>query len=83
MPETMKLLGNIKNKITKDKNDKNVSHFEKKILKFFNSEFLYIEVWFTDKNSKQLDIVDKTNIALVIKKMTYKKMMRYSIRPKD
>ena len=25
-------------------------------LKNFNSEFLYIEVWFTDKNSKVLEI---------------------------
>ena len=25
-------------------------------LKNFNSEFLYIEVWFTDKNSKALEI---------------------------
>ena len=27
-PETMKLLGNTKNKITKDKNDENVTHLE-------------------------------------------------------
>ena len=33
----------------------------------FNSEFPYIEVWFTDKNSKPLEIGDKTNITLVIK----------------
>ena len=25
----------------------------------FNSEFLYIEVWFTDQNSKSLEIEDK------------------------
>ena len=35
-------------------------------LKAFNSEFLYIEVWFTDQNSKPLEIEDKTNITLVI-----------------
>ena len=35
-------------------------------LKTFNSEFLYIEVWFTDQNSKPLEIEDKINITLVI-----------------
>ena len=35
-------------------------------LKTFNSEFLYIEVWFTKQNSKLLEIEDKRNITLVI-----------------
>ena len=35
-------------------------------LKTFDLEFQYIEVWFTDENSKPLDIEDKTNITLVI-----------------
>ena len=35
-------------------------------LKTFESEFSYIEVWFTDQNSKPLDIQDKTKITLVI-----------------
>ena len=35
-------------------------------LKTFNSEFSSIEVWFTDHNSKPLEIEDKTNIILVI-----------------
>ena len=35
-------------------------------LKIFNSEFSYIEVWFTDQNSKPLEIGEKINIALVI-----------------
>ena len=35
-------------------------------LKRFNSEFLYIEVWFTDQNSKLLGIEDKMNITLTI-----------------
>ena len=35
-------------------------------LKTFNSEFSYIEVWFTDQNSKQLEIEDKINITLGI-----------------
>ena len=32
----------------------------------FNSEFSYIEVWFTNQNSKPLEIEDKINITLVI-----------------
>ena len=36
------------------------------LLKTYNSEFLYIEVWFTDQNSKPLDIEDKINTTLVI-----------------
>ena len=35
------------------------------LLKIFNSEFLYIEVWFTDHNSKALEIDDKMNIISV------------------
>ena len=35
-------------------------------LKTFDSEFLYIEVWFTDQNSNPLEIGDKINITLVI-----------------
>ena len=35
-------------------------------LKSFNLEFSYIEVWFTDQNSKPLEIEDKINITLVI-----------------
>ena len=35
-------------------------------LKTFNLEFSYIEVWFTDQNSKSLKIGDKINITLVI-----------------
>ena len=31
-----------------------------------NSEFSYIEVWFSDQNSKPLEIEDKINITLVI-----------------
>ena len=34
--------------------------------KTFNSEFSFIEVWFTDQNSKPLEIEDKINITLVI-----------------
>ena len=35
-------------------------------LKTFKSDFSYIEVWFTDQNSKPLEIKDKINITLVI-----------------
>ena len=35
-------------------------------LKTFNSDFSYIEVWFTDQNAKPLEIEDKINITLVI-----------------
>ena len=35
-------------------------------LKTFNSEFSYIEVWFTDQNSKPLEIEHKINITLVV-----------------
>ena len=35
-------------------------------LKFFDSEFSYIEMWFTDKISNPLEIEDKVNITLVI-----------------
>ena len=32
-------------------------------LKTFNSEFSYIELWFTDQNSKPLEIEDKISIT--------------------
>ena len=107
-PETMKLLGSTKSKITKDENGENVPHLEitevvliycnivnndyqqnSRVLytfisnisfgqsldispkhfifsKTFDSEFSYIELWFTDQNSKLLEIEDKINITLVI-----------------
>ena len=34
--------------------------------KTFNSEFSYIEVWFSDQNSKPLETEDRINITLVI-----------------
>ena len=36
------------------------------LLKTFNSAFLCIELWFTDQNSKPLEIEHKTNIILII-----------------
>ena len=108
-PETIKLLGSIKNKITEDKNGENVSHLEITevvlvhcnivnndyqqdsrvlytfvpnkpfgslleisptnhiFLKTFNSEYDEIIVWFTDQNSKPLEIEDRINLTMVIK----------------
>ena len=108
-PETMKLLGSIKNKITEDKNGENVPHLEITevvlvhcnmvnndyqqdsrvlytfvpnksfgslldispsnhiFLKTFNSEYDEIIVWFTDQNSKPLEIEDRINLTMVIK----------------
>ena len=37
------------------------------VLKTFVSEFLHIDVWFADQNSKLLEIEDRINITLVIK----------------
>ena len=34
--------------------------------KTFDSEFLYIKLWFTDQNSKLLEVGNKTNITLFI-----------------
>ena len=68
----MQLLGSAKNKITKDESNEKVVlvHGNRPktyiFLKTFDLEFSQIEVWFTDENSKPLEIEDKTNITLVI-----------------
>ena len=36
-------------------------------LKIFNSEYDEIIVWFTDQNSKPLEIEDRINLTMVIK----------------
>ena len=108
-PETKKLLGSTKSKITKNENGENVPHIEITevalvhcnifnnnyqqnsrvlhtfipnksfgqllgissknfiFLKALDSEFSFIEKWYTDQNSKLLDIEDKTNIFLFMK----------------
>ena len=108
--DTLKLLGSTKNKITKEKNGKNVPHLEiievvlvhcdivnndyqqdsrvlytfvpNKLfgslleispanhifLKAFNSEYDENKVWFTDQNSQPLEIQDRINLAMVIKR---------------
>ena len=43
-----------------------ISHKNFIFLKTFHSEFSYIEVWFTDENSKPLEIEHKINITLLI-----------------
>ena len=42
-------------------------------LKTFNSEYNEIEVWFTDQNSKSLEIDDRINFKMVIKWSIYYK----------
>ena len=37
------------------------------LLKTFNSEFQEIKVWFTDQNSKLLEVEDKINLTLMVK----------------
>ena len=36
-------------------------------IKTFNSEYSEIKVWFTDQNSKSLEIEDRINLTMVIK----------------
>ena len=43
-----------------------ISLKKKLFLKTFDSEFSYTEVWFTDQNSKPLEIENKKNTTLVI-----------------
>ena len=50
-------------------------------LKTFDSDFPYIEVWFTDQNSQPLEIEDRINLMLMIKLKIIK--MRYSMEPRD
>ena len=65
MPETMKLLGSTKSKLNKDKNGEVVLIY----CNIVNNDYQhdsYIEAWFTDQNSKLLEIEDKINMTLVI-----------------
>ena len=43
-----------------------ISHKNFIFLKTFNSEFSYIEVWFTEQKCRPLEMEDKINITLVI-----------------
>ena len=51
----MKLLGSTESKITKDKNGENVPHLE-----------IVELVWFTDQNSKPLEVENKINLTLIV-----------------
>ena len=52
------------------------------VIKTFNLEFSYIEVWFTDQNSKPIEIEEKINIILVLIK-AHIKVTHYSVQPRD
>ena len=44
----------------------NISPQSVTMLSTTNTEFLFIEVWFTDQNSKPLEIEDNINLTLII-----------------
>ena len=44
----------------------NISPHSLTMLKTTNTEFSFIEVWFTDQKSKQLEIEDGVNMTLII-----------------
>ena len=48
-----------------------ISQINFMFLKTFNSEFLYIKVWFTEQNSKLLETEHRINLTLVIKSFIY------------
>ena len=45
-----------------------------------DTEFSYVEVWFTNKNSKAPEIEDNVNLTLIIG--YYVQKMRYSTKPR-
>ena len=51
-------------------------------LKTFTSEYNEIEMWFTDQNSKPLEIEDRLNLSMAIKWRLHIKM-GYSIEPRE
>ena len=54
------------------------------LLKTFITDVSYIKLWFTDQNSKPLEIKDKINNTLVInKRATYRKMTCNWIEHRD
>ena len=44
----------------------NISPHSLTLLNTTNTEFSFVEVWFTDQNSKQLEIEDNVNMTLII-----------------
>ena len=44
----------------------------------FNLEFQEISIWFTDQNSKPLEVKDKINLTLIIEKYGYYKNVLFN-----
>ena len=59
--ETMKLLGS-----TINRQLINISPNSLAMINAINTEFFYVDVWFTDQASKALEIEDNVNLTLVI-----------------
>ena len=57
----------------------NISPHSLTMLNATNTKFSFIEVWFTDQNSKKLEIEDNVNMTLIIGQILW---MRYSIETK-
>lgn len=55
------------------------------MLNTVNTGFSFIEIWFTDQNSKPLEIDDNGNITLMIGSIEGRKNTetKYSIKPRD
>lgn len=55
------------------------------MLNTVNTGFSFIEIWFTDQNSKPLEIDDNGNITLMIGSIEDRKNTetKYSIKPRD
>ena len=49
------------------KKKKEISPTNHIFLKTFNSEYDEIKVWFTDQNSKPLEMEDRINLIMVVK----------------
>ena len=45
----------------------NISPHAFTMMNTVNTEFSYVEVWFTDQNSKALEIEDNVNLTLIIR----------------
>ena len=52
-------------------------------LKTFNSEFQEIKIWSTDQTSKPLEVEDKINVTLIVKKYRLSIKIRYLIEPRE
>ena len=50
----------------------NISPHAFTMMNTVNTEFTYVEVWFTDQSRKALEIEDNVNLTLIIGKTLYK-----------